>query len=113
MNSEFGGLGRDQFGIRGSRSLPPPRTGWASLKDLNRYQWFVFVVCCLAWDLDCLDQQLFVLARDPALSARRDAWATVPDRLDGNGATVMVEVAALRQHIDRAVTIAADGGRHL
>ena len=45
-----------------------PRTGWASLKDLNRYQWFVFVVCCMAWDLDCLDQQLFVLARQPALS---------------------------------------------
>lgn len=45
-----------------------PRTGWASLKDLNRYQWFVFVVCCMAWDLDCLDQQLFVLARTPALS---------------------------------------------
>ena len=46
-----------------------PRTGWASLKDLNGYQWFVFIVCCLAWDLDCLDQQLFVLARVPAVSA--------------------------------------------
>jgi MFS family permease len=45
------------------------RTGWASLLDLNRYQWFVFIVCCLAWDLDCLDQQLFVLARTPALSS--------------------------------------------
>lgn len=48
---------------------PVPRTGWASLRDLTRYQWFVFVVCCAAWDLDCLDQQLFVLARDPALAA--------------------------------------------
>ena len=38
-------------------------------KTLTRYQWFVFVVCCLAWDLDCLDQQLFVLARDPAAIA--------------------------------------------
>lgn len=47
---------------------PGPRTGWASLKDLTGYHWFVFVVCCLAWDLDCMDQQLFVLARDPALS---------------------------------------------
>jgi MFS family permease len=45
------------------------RTGWASLRDLTGYQWFVFVVCCMAWDLDCLDQQLFVLARDPALAA--------------------------------------------
>ena len=46
---------------------PPPRSGWASLKDLNRYQWFVFVVCCLAWDMDCMDQQLFALARRPAM----------------------------------------------
>jgi MFS family permease len=49
----------------------PPSTpqGWASLKLLKPYQWFVFVVCCLAWDLDCLDQQLFVLARVPAIAA--------------------------------------------
>jgi MFS family permease len=46
---------------------PGPRTGWASLKDLTGYQWFVFIVCCLAWDMDCLDQQLFVLARRPAM----------------------------------------------
>ena len=46
-----------------------PLTGWASLKMLTPYQWFVFVVCCLAWDLDCLDQQLFILARDPAIAA--------------------------------------------
>ena len=44
-----------------------PRTGWASLKDLTGYQWFVFAVCCLAWDMDCMDQQLFVLARRPAM----------------------------------------------
>ena len=46
-----------------------PRTGWASLKDMNGYQWFVFIVCCLAWDMDCMDQQLFVLARRPAMEA--------------------------------------------
>jgi MFS family permease len=46
-----------------------PLTGWASLRMLTPYQWFVFVVCCMAWDLDCLDQQLFVLARDPAIAA--------------------------------------------
>ena len=48
-------------------SAPTP-TGWASLRMLKPYQWFVFIVCCLAWDLDCLDQQLFVLARNPALT---------------------------------------------
>src|SRR5277367_4994254 len=45
-----------------------PRKGWASFKDLNGYHWFVLIVCCLAWDMDCLDQQLFVLARRPAMS---------------------------------------------
>jgi len=43
--------------------------GWATLKLLTPYHWFVFVVCCLAWDLDCMDQQLFVLARDPAIAS--------------------------------------------
>src|SRR6184192_496901 len=47
---------------------PTASRGWASLRELTAAHWFVFVVCCLAWDLDCMDQQLFVLARDPALS---------------------------------------------
>jgi MFS family permease len=52
-----------------SDSLPSlvRHTGWASLKDLTGYQWFVFIVCCLAWDMDCMDQQLFALARRPAM----------------------------------------------
>src|SRR4029079_19460248 len=33
----------------------------------TKYQWFVFVVACLAWDLDCMDQQLFNVARRPAM----------------------------------------------
>ena len=37
-------------------------------KTLTGYQWFVFIVCCLAWDMDCMDQQLFVLARRPAMT---------------------------------------------
>ena len=36
-------------------------------KTLNRYQWFVFIVASVAWMLDCLDQQLFVLGRDNAI----------------------------------------------
>ena len=35
---------------------------------LDRYQWFVFVVAALGWMFDCLDQQLFNLARAPAIS---------------------------------------------
>ena len=53
----------------GTSAALPPRRGWGSLKDLNGYQWFVFIVCCLAWDMDCMDQQLFALARRPAMQS--------------------------------------------
>ena len=36
-------------------------------KHMNRYHWFVFVVAALGWLFDCLDQQLFVLARPQAM----------------------------------------------
>lgn len=48
---------------------PVTRSGWASLRDLTGYQWFVFIICCLAWDMDCMDQQLFALARRPAMES--------------------------------------------
>ncbi len=35
--------------------------------ELTRYHWFVLFVCALGWLFDCLDQQLFVLARQPAM----------------------------------------------
>ncbi|HEX4128491.1 MAG TPA: MFS transporter [Pirellulales bacterium] len=43
-------------------ALAPP---W--YKELTRYHWFVFVVAALGWLFDCLDQQLFVIARNPAI----------------------------------------------
>ena len=36
---------------------------------MNRYHWFVFFVASAAWCFDCLDQQLFILARDNAVKA--------------------------------------------
>lgn len=42
-------------------------TGWWG--QLNRYQKFVFIVATAAWLFDCLDQQLFNLARNPAMTA--------------------------------------------
>jgi len=36
-------------------------------KLLNGYHWFVLVVAALGWLFDCLDQQLFILARQPAM----------------------------------------------
>jgi MFS family permease len=43
-------------------SLSPP--WW---RTFNRYHWFVFVAASLAWLFDCLDQQMFNLARDGAV----------------------------------------------
>lgn len=38
-------------------------------RELNRYHWFVFVMCTLGWLFDTMDQQLFNIARKPAVSA--------------------------------------------
>ena len=38
-------------------------------KQLTPYHWFVFFVASAAWFFDCLDQRLYSLARDPALSS--------------------------------------------
>jgi len=38
-------------------------------RQLTAYHWFVFLVASAAWFFDCLDQRLFSLARNPALSA--------------------------------------------
>jgi MFS family permease len=43
----------------------PPGVPWYKL--LTRYHWFVFVVAALGWLFDCLDQQLFILARPAAM----------------------------------------------
>ena len=39
--------------------------GW--YKELTRYHWFVLVVAALGWLFDTMDQQLFNLARKPAM----------------------------------------------
>ena len=36
-------------------------------KELTRYHWFVLIVAALGWLFDCLDQQLFTLARPTAM----------------------------------------------
>jgi MFS family permease len=38
-------------------------------RQLTRYHWFVFLVASLAWLFDCLDQQLFLLARNGAMKS--------------------------------------------
>ncbi len=41
------------------------KRGW--WRELERYHWFVLTVAALGWMFDCLDQQLFNLARKPAM----------------------------------------------
>ncbi len=70
--------------------VPQTRTGWGTLRQLNRYHWFVFAVAAIAWMADCMDQQFFNLARrmsisdlvggDPSADATRtliETWSTV------------------------------------
>ena len=49
-------------------------------KTLDRYQKQVFVLASLAWLFDCLGQQVFVIARNPALASLMPA-GTAPDKL--------------------------------
>lgn len=58
---------------------PESRVPWYRL--LNRYHWFVFVVAALGWLFDCLDQQLFLLARVPAMRdlIPADAYSTAKE----------------------------------
>jgi MFS family permease len=51
-----------------------PATGTAEptgpwYAGLTRYHWLVFIVASLAWMFDCLDQQLFILARNSAMQS--------------------------------------------
>jgi MFS family permease len=48
-------------------SAPPHAPAW--WRELNGYHWFVFAMASLAWLFDCLDQQLFLLARGSAMKA--------------------------------------------
>jgi len=54
------------------RFLPAPIPAW--WRTFTREHWFVFTVASLAWLFDCLDQQIFNLARDGAMEA------LIPDR---------------------------------
>jgi MFS family permease len=48
-------------------SASTPSAPW--WRTFTREHWFVFIVASLAWLFDCLDQQIFNLARDGAMEA--------------------------------------------
>jgi MFS family permease len=51
--------------IASSKASQGSSKGW--YKELNRYHWFVLIVASLGWLFDTMDQQLFNLARRPAI----------------------------------------------
>src|SRR5262249_9183553 len=51
-------------------------------RELNRYHWFVFIVAALGWLFDTMDQQLFALARVPAM---RELLAPTPGVVPAQG----------------------------
>src|SRR5437867_13234049 len=51
-----------------SGSIPPGASAGPWYKELTRYHWFVLVVAALGWLFDTMDQQLFNLARNPAIT---------------------------------------------
>jgi MFS family permease len=55
-----------------------PSTTGPWWRSLDRYHWFVFAMASLAWMFDCLDQQLFILARPAAMKA------LLPPGMDAN-----------------------------
>jgi MFS family permease len=70
------------------KSPPPPSPAASAARSwwqpLDRYQKEVFVLASLAWLFDCLGQQIFVIARNPALAALLPA-GTGPDELKAWG----------------------------
>jgi MFS family permease len=84
-------------------------------KQLSPYHWFVFFVASAAWCFDCLDQQLFILARDNAVAAlspgidaleqgKRSGWAM--SIFVAGWATGGLFFGAIGDRIGRAKTLA-------
>ncbi|MGV3658913.1 MAG: MFS transporter [Prosthecobacter sp.] len=84
-------------------------------KQLSSYHWFVFFVASAAWCFDCLDQQLFILARDNAVKALSPGMDTLAQgKLSGWAMSVFVAgwatggliFGAVGDRIGRAKTLA-------
>jgi MFS family permease len=56
--------------------MPPSQPKYAWYRDLNGYQWFVLAVACVSWMFDSMAQQIFGLARRPAIQELMGAGAT-------------------------------------
>lgn len=69
--------------------MPPPS---AAHEAVTRYHWLVVIIASAGWLFDCMDQRLFILAREPALIELLGA-ATATDEvktLSGYATTAMI-----------------------
>src|SRR6185503_7231800 len=48
-------------------SAPAPATKASPFEGVTPYHWLVVIIASCGWLFDCMDQRLFVLAREPAL----------------------------------------------
>jgi MFS family permease len=67
------------FEEAGPSKLDDPNDTRPWYKLLTRYHWFVLIVAALGWLFDCLDQQLFILARPQAMADLLSHLKTDPD----------------------------------
>ena len=92
---------------------PNDRRPWYQL--LNRYHWFVLIVAALGWLFDCLDQQLFTLARPIAIPELLQVASSDPSVSKWSGYTTSIFIigwatgglifGALGDRIGRAKTM--------
>ena len=68
------------FGPSSSSPSGPADGPW--YRGMTRYHWFVLIVAALGWLFDCLDQQLFNLARKPAMETLLAAAPAEPGRAE-------------------------------
>ncbi len=72
---------------------PEPSTAAPWWRELNREHWFVLSVASLAWGLDCFDQQIFNLARNPAIAELMPAGTSSDTLKAWGGYTTSIFVA--------------------
>ncbi|HEV3204680.1 MAG TPA: MFS transporter [Gemmataceae bacterium] len=76
--------------LHDASSSPPATSNQPWWRELSRYHWFVFVVAALGWLFDTMDQQLFVMARTPAITELLKASPTDPEVKNWAGYTTTI-----------------------
>ena len=61
-------------------------------RELNRYHWFVLVVCTLGWCFDCFNQQMFALNRKVAVTRLLGVESSDPrvERYTGSATSILL-----------------------